>query len=104
MQDSTAIAASPSVATPLALGIDSGGNTLAIGGVLNLDGTGALTSSSVFDQNRGGNLSANETFDTTASSVTGPDVSGRLLISLKPTDTTLPIINFAGYIVTQPRG
>lgn len=100
LQDSTAIAASPVGGYAFGVqGIDSGGNTLAIGGVLNLDGTGALTSSSVFDQNRGGNLSANETFDTTASSVTGPDVSGRLLISLKPTDTTLPIINFAGYIV-----
>jgi hypothetical protein len=100
LQDSTAIAASPAGGYAFAVqGIDGGFNSLAIGGVLSLDGTGALTSSSVFDQNRGGILSTNQTVDTTASSVTGPDASGRVLISLKPTDTTLPIVNFAGYIV-----
>ncbi len=99
-QDSTAITTSPSGGYAFAVqGIDSGFNALAIGGILSLDGTGAITSSSVFDQNRGGNLSTNQTFDTTASSVTGPDPSGRILISLEPTDTSLPIVNFAGYIV-----
>ncbi len=100
LQDTTAITALPSGGYAFQVqGIDSGGNTLDIGGVLNFDGTGLLTSASIFDQDRGGILSTAETLDTTASLVSGPDASGRLLISLKPTDTTLPIVNFAGYIV-----
>lgn len=100
LQDTTAAAAAPSGGYAFGIhGVDGGGNPLVSAGVLSLDGTGKLTSSSVFDQNRGGTLNPNETFDTTVSSVTGPDASGRVLISLKPTNTLLPVVNFAGYIV-----
>ncbi len=100
VQDATVIGALPSGGYAFAVqGVDSGGNSLAVGGILNMDGAGALTSSSIFDQNRGGTLNPGETFDTTASTVTGPDASGRIVVSLKPTNTGLPVIKFAGYIV-----
>ena len=100
LQDTTAISALPSGGYAFAAqGIDVGGNTIAIGGILDMDGNGAITSSSIFDQNRGGNLNPGETFDTTTSVITGPDASGRIVISLKPTNTALPLLKFAGYIV-----
>jgi hypothetical protein len=80
-------------------GFDVNGNPVAIGGVLNIDGSGTISGSgSIFDANDDGTTFPGETF--TASTFSGPDIFGRVLFTLNATDTTdFPQINLAGYIV-----
>jgi hypothetical protein len=82
----------------LASGLDSNGDTNAIGGVVNVNASGAI-SSSVFDNNDGGGILQNQTFDPTLSSVTAPVSYGRVVFTLVPTGNSDGEIDLVGYIV-----
>ncbi len=83
-------------------GIDTNGNALAIGGIINVDGASGTISgaNSIFDANDGGSGTTfqGETFG--AGSVSAPDAFGRIVFTLNPTDSTdFPQILLVGYIV-----
>lgn len=91
-------------------GIDSGSNPLAVGGILNVDGTGTISgTNSVFDINdasfapdSGFGVLQNQTF--AASTVTPPDSTGRITFSLVPSAASgVPPISLVGYIVDDTR-
>ncbi len=98
LQDSTAAATAP--AGTYAMGIEGG--EIAIGGILNISGTSVSTTGTVLDFNLAGVPYAAQTITT--GSVSAPDATGRLQISVTPTDTTdLPVVNLAAYIVDSSR-
>ena len=81
-------------------GIDFQGLGIVIGGVINVDSAGGISGAgSVFDQNDGGTLSADQTF--AASTVTAPDALGSVTFTLNPTtaSTTVAEFTMVGYIV-----
>jgi hypothetical protein len=81
-------------------GVNVGFGPLAIGGVLQLDGAGGITASgSVFDIENAGTPIANNSVNSTGSSVTGPDASGRVVITVNPASASLHPFSTAGYIV-----
>lgn len=84
-----------------ATGVNSGGvEPLALGGVLNVDGSGTISGTgSVFDLNNSGTtLFPDESFQ--ASTVTGPDTFGRVIFSLAPsTASGVGTIKLAGYMI-----
>ncbi len=70
----------------------------AIGGILSVSGTTISTTATVFDVNLGGTSSAAQSIS--AGSVTAPDATGRLQLSITPTNTvSIPSLAFAAYIV-----
>jgi hypothetical protein len=105
LQNSTAATATPSAGYAFVVGgWDPGQNPLAIGGVINVDGSGTISGTgSVFDANDVGTTFPDETF--AASTVSAPDPQGRVEFTLVPTDfndfgTTIVL---AGYIVDAGR-
>jgi hypothetical protein len=73
---------------------------LSFGGVINVDGSGTGTISgagSVFDINNGGVVTQSQTF--AASTFTGPDASGRFVMAMIPTSSSLFPFNLVGYTV-----
>ncbi len=99
-QDSSAIAATPSGGYAFYMaGIDADYYTLALGGVINVDGSGTISGAgSIFDANDGGTLYPAEKL--AASTVTAPDSFGRVEFTLNATNSTkFPMIGLAGYIV-----
>ncbi|MGH9495102.1 MAG: beta strand repeat-containing protein [Candidatus Sulfotelmatobacter sp.] len=81
-------------------GVNFNGGSLSIGGVLQMDGSGGITATgSVFDVENAGTPLANESINSTGSSVTGPDASGRVVITVSPTSSSLHPFSTAGYIV-----
>ncbi len=103
-QDSSAIADTPSGGYAFYVaGVDINYYTLALGGVLNVDGDGTISGTgSIFDANDGGYLYPAEVLD--ASTVTAPDSFGRVQWTLNPDDSTdFATIGLAGYIVDANR-
>jgi hypothetical protein len=95
----------PSVAAPsggyafVTAGIDGSSTPapVAIGGVINVDGSGTISGAgSVFDINDNGTVAQNQPF--AASTVTGPDSLGRVQFNLVP-GGGVAAINLVGYIV-----
>jgi hypothetical protein len=86
-----------------AAGLDASAIPLAIGGVLNVDGSGTISGSgSVFDINdsafEGGFVLQKQSF--AASTVSAPDSFGRIVFGLIPSAASaVPAISFAGYVV-----
>ncbi|MGB8013007.1 MAG: hypothetical protein WCF68_15445 [Terriglobales bacterium] len=83
-------------------GVDVNFNPVAIGGIINVDGSGTISGSgSVFDANDQGNTFVDETLASNESTVTGPDGFGRVTFTLFPTDTADfgDTIALAGYMV-----
>ncbi len=81
-------------------GVDFSGFSIVIGGVVNVDSAGGISGTgSVFDQNDGGTLSADQLF--AASTVTGPDALGQVVFTLNPQSpsTTVAEFEMVGYIV-----
>lgn len=71
---------------------------LAIGGVINISGSSISTTTSAFDLNNNGTIFTDQTFSS--GSVGTPDASGRVVLSLVPSNTSIPAgIGFAGYII-----
>jgi hypothetical protein len=102
LQNSTAAAATPSAGYVFAIaGLDAGSAPLAMGGVINIDGSGTISGTgSIFDANDAGSASTYQGEAFTASTVSAPDSYGRVVFTLNPADTTdFPVINLAGYIV-----
>jgi hypothetical protein len=104
LQNSNAAAVTPSAGYVFAAaGLDAGGYPLAMGGVINIDGPGAISGAgSIFDANDAGSGSnfQGETLTANVSTVSSPDQFGRIEFSLTPTDTTdFSQIILAGYIV-----
>ncbi len=101
LQDVTAAGTAPSGGYAFMVqGVDSSFGSLAIGGVLQLDGAGGITKTgSIFDVEDAGTPFANEAINSTGSSVTGPDASGRVVITVTPKSTSLLPFSTAGYIV-----
>jgi hypothetical protein len=100
LQDSTAVTTTPTAGYAFFIaGLDTSDNAVAIGGVINIDGSGAISGTgSVFDGNDDGTLFSGQAL--TASTVSAPDTFGRVLFTLNASDTTdFPQINLAGYIV-----
>jgi hypothetical protein len=101
LQTSTAALAHPIGYAFGLTGLDKTFNPLAIGGVINIDGPGAISGTgSVFDVNDNGfsGLSAKQTFGL--STVSAPDALGRLTFTLNPAAVnTFPRIILIGYIV-----
>jgi hypothetical protein len=96
--------AAPSGAYAFSLGgIDgtTNGFALAIGGILNINGTTISNTGSVFDINDGGNLGQALLFSS--GSVTAPDSFGRITFSLTPNTTNVPAFVLTGYIVGPNR-
>jgi hypothetical protein len=86
-------------------GMDLSGNPLAIGGILNVDGSGTISGAgSVFDINDAFVPAQNQTFAAAASTVTAPDASGRVTFNLVPsTASGVSPISLVGYIVDNTR-
>ncbi len=82
----------------LASGLDFGGAPNGIGGVVNVNSSGAI-SSSVFDNNDGGSILQDQTFDPTLSGVTAPVSFGRVVFSLVPSGNPDGEVDLVGYIV-----
>ncbi|MGA9527862.1 MAG: hypothetical protein WBS24_07095 [Terriglobales bacterium] len=87
-------------------GLDAKAFPLAIGGVLNIDGSGSISGAgSVFDLNDGenpttsGGLGLQAAQPLSASTVSAPDALGRVVLTLNPSSTSIGQIVFAGYIV-----
>jgi len=102
LQDPTAAAATPTLGYAFGVnGIDTNGDALAIGGVLNVDGAGTISGTgSIFDANDDGSGTGFQGGTFTASTVSAPDTFGRVTFTLNATDTTdFPQIILAGYIV-----
>jgi hypothetical protein len=101
LQTSTAALAHPTGYAFALNGLDKPGNPLAIGGVITVDGPGAISGTgSIFDVNDNGvsGLSSAQTF--TVSTVSAPDSLGRLTFTLNPSAVnTFPRIILIGYIV-----
>lgn len=71
---------------------------LAIGGVITISGSSISTATSVFDLNNNGNVFTDQTFSS--GTVGTPDASGRVVLSLVPSNTSIPAgVGFAGYII-----
>jgi hypothetical protein len=112
LQDSTAAAATPSLGYAFQVGgydgqeIVVGTNLfLNIGGILNVDGAGAISGSgSIFDANDQGTTFQGETLQANTGTVSAPDAFGRVVFSITPTDTTdFPQISWVGYIADSSR-
>jgi hypothetical protein len=89
-------------------GNDTNGNPLAIGGILNFNGTALVTAGSVFDFsvfNSGLGSAVVHTKESFQSgSVTVPDAFGRVVITLTPISATgIPAFALAGYITGPNR-
>jgi hypothetical protein len=101
LQTSTAALAHPIGYAFGLSGLDKTFNPLAIGGVINVDGPGAISGTgSIFDLNDNGvgGLFRMQTFTT--STVSAPDSLGRLTFTLNPSAVnTFPRIILIGYIV-----
>ncbi|MGA9527289.1 MAG: hypothetical protein WBS24_04150 [Terriglobales bacterium] len=84
----------------LASGLDSGGSNTGIGGVVNVNASGAIASS-VFDLNDGGGVEQDQSFDPTLSSVTDPgsDPYGRVVFKLVPLGDPGDEVDMVGYIL-----
>ncbi|MFZ0478027.1 MAG: hypothetical protein WAL71_02670 [Terriglobales bacterium] len=89
-------------------GLDARALPLAVGGVLNVDGSGSISGSgSVFDLNDGedpttsGGLGLQTSQLFSASTVSTPDAFGRITFTLNPANTGIGQIIFAGYIVNS---
>jgi hypothetical protein len=77
-------------------------NQLAIGGVLNFNGTALSAANSVFDFNDGGSLAQAQTFASGSASV--PDSLGRVTFTLVPSAASqVPSFVLTGYIVGPDR-
>ncbi len=97
LQDPTAAATAPAGGYAFAAQ-GANGPQIAVGGILNVSGAALSTTGTVFDLNQGGTIYSGQTITTSA--VSAPDASGRFQISMTPTNTpTIPIFNFAAYIV-----
>lgn len=71
---------------------------LAIGGVIAISGSSISTTGSIFDLNNNGTTFTDQTFSS--GTVGTPDASGRVVLSLVPSSTSIPAgIGFAGYII-----
>jgi hypothetical protein len=71
---------------------------LVIGGVINISGSSISTTTSAFDLNNNGNIFTDQTFSS--GTVGTPDASGRVVLSLVPSNTSIPAgIGFAAYII-----
>ena len=100
LQDTTAATTAPAGGYAFAaFGFPS--SAIAVGGVLNVSGTSISTTGTVVDFNQGGTINANQTISL--GSITAPDTTGRIQLSVTPTSTSLPILNFVGYIVDGSR-
>jgi hypothetical protein len=105
LQDSTAIAASPSNGYAFAVnGLDGkagGQSPAAIGGVIDVPIAGTISQlHSVFDINDGATtVQLAQTFAATSTVSVHPDPFGRVEFDLVPTSPTLLQFNLAGYIV-----
>ena len=105
LQDSAAIAASPSNGYAFAVnGVDSkasGENAAAIGGVIDVPIAGTISQlHSVFDINDGATtVQLAQTFAATSTVSVHPDPFGRVEFDLIPASSTLLQFNLAGYIV-----
>jgi hypothetical protein len=75
----------------------SAGSQTAIGGILNISGTTISTTGTVFDLNHGGTVSTNQSIS--AGTISAPDASGRLQISITPSTAGIGVFNAVGYIV-----
>jgi hypothetical protein len=83
-------------------GVDSSGNPLSIGGIINVDGIGTISGAgSVFDMNNAPTLESAQLF--AASTVTGPDSFGRLAFSMHPNNPSIAAFGLAGYIIDGSR-
>jgi hypothetical protein len=104
LQSSTAATTAPAGGYAFVVsGANSGGSSLAIGGIINVDGPGTISGTgSSFDLNNTGVLKPNATLS--ASTISGPDSVGRVTISLVPTTgQNIPELGLAGYIVDANR-
>jgi hypothetical protein len=105
LQTSTTAPAGSYVFT--AAGIDAAAPAapLAIGGVVNVDGTGTISGTgTVLDINDGGTIQGSVNLEPNTSSVTGPDQFGRVVVTLQPSVASgVPSVAFAGYIVDDKR-
>jgi hypothetical protein len=102
LQNATAAAATPSGSYAFGVaGIDINDNALGVGGVINIDGAGTISGAgSIFDANDGGSGATFQGETFAASSVSAPDIFGRVTFTLNPTDSgDFPQIILAGYIV-----
>ena len=105
LQDSAAIAASPSNGYAFAVnGMDSkasGENAVAIGGIIDVPIAGTISQlHSVFDINDGATtVQLAQTFAATSTVTVHPDSFGRVEFDLIPASSTLLQFNLAGYIV-----
>jgi hypothetical protein len=81
------------------IGLDRSGSPLALGGIINVDGSGVISGTgSVFDMNDHGVLSPDQSF--AASTVTAPDSLGRVSFLLNPDPaSSVPPFTLAGYMV-----
>lgn len=84
-------------------GIDGtmAGLALAIGGVMNVQGTSVAVTGSVLDYNDGGTIG--QAVSLTSGSVTAPDSVGRVTFTLTPNSTGLAAFILTGYIVGTNR-
>src|ERR1017187_7067047 len=111
MQDSAAATVTPSLGYAFGVnGLDSNGNPLSIGGIINVDnltGSGTISgTNSIFDANDGfsSTIFQAETFGASKDALTPGDHFGRVLFTLNPTDSLdFPQIILAGYIVDANR-
>lgn len=69
----------------------------AVGGIFSVSGTTISPTTTVLDLNQGGTVSTDQSI--TSGSVTAPDATGRLQVSMIPTSGTPPNLAFAAYIV-----
>lgn len=81
-------------------GVDNGGNTLFMGGVVNISGNALSVSNSVLDVNDNGNVIQGLTF--TSGSITAPDQFGRVALTLTAS-ASVPQFVLNGYIVGPNR-
>jgi hypothetical protein len=71
---------------------------LSFGGIINVDGSGTISGTgSIFDINNGGSVNQSQTF--AASTFNGPDTSGRFVMSMVPSSSSLLAFNLIGYTV-----
>ena len=91
-----------------AWGLDSKAFPMAVGGVLNIDGSGSISGSgSVFDVSDGenptssGGLGLQTSQALSASTVSTPDALGRVVFTLNPASGSIGQMIFAGYIVNS---
>jgi hypothetical protein len=71
---------------------------LAIGGILNINGSSISVANSVLDYNDGGSVGKSVFF--TSGSVTTPDSFGRITFTLTPNSSALPGFVLTGYVVS----